>query len=115
MSSRRWVNNTQPQTLQIAVILLYLNAVFLAVAGYLFSPFGLAVVAGQVLGAFGVANERKWGYLLALVVACLPLALLLMSPRSILGANLLTLMFQVALVALLVHPHSRDYRRIWFK
>jgi hypothetical protein len=28
---------------------------------------------------------------------------------------ILTLLFDGALVALLVHPESRDYQRIWFK
>ena len=29
--------------------------------------------------------------------------------------NIINLMFAVALVALLLHPMSRDYERIWFK
>jgi hypothetical protein len=28
---------------------------------------------------------------------------------------IITLLFDGALVALLVHPESRDYQRIWFK
>jgi hypothetical protein len=109
------VNNTQPQTLQIAVILLYLNAILSAVTGYLFSPIGIGLVAGQAVGAYGIANERKWGYILGVVMACLPLAFLLMAGPSGLGGRLLTLMFQIALVALLLHRESREYQRIWFR
>ena len=32
-----------------------------------------------------------------------------------LTGNIIGLMFDIALVALLVHPQSRDYQRIWFK
>jgi hypothetical protein len=32
-----------------------------------------------------------------------------------LGTDLLTLMFEIALLALLLHPQSREYQRIWFK
>ena len=31
------------------------------------------------------------------------------------GGNLISLLFAIALVALLLHPQSRDYQRIWFK
>ncbi len=115
MSNRRWINNSQPQTLQIAVLLLYLNAAFLALTGGILVPLGLAIIVGQAAGAFGIANERKWGYILSVVMACLPLALLLVGGlHSVLGVSLLTLMFEVALVALLVHPHSSEYQKIWF-
>ena len=117
MSNRRWINNTQPQTLQVAVLLLYLNAVFFALAGGIFAvfPLGLAIIAGQAAGGFGIANERKWGYVLSVVMACLPLAVLLLGGlRGIFGLSLLTLMFEIALVALLIHPQSREYQKIWF-
>lgn len=117
MTERRWLNNTQPQTLQVAVMLLYLNAAFLifdALTGSALNRLGLALVVGEVAGAFGVANEKKWGYVLALVAAVLPIALLFRS-GGILGAHLLTLMFEVALVALLLHPQSRAYEKVWFR
>ena len=31
------------------------------------------------------------------------------------GVALISFLFAVALVALLLHPMSRDYQRIWFK
>jgi hypothetical protein len=31
------------------------------------------------------------------------------------GSNIINTIFSVALVALLLHPMSRDYQRIWFR
>ena len=31
------------------------------------------------------------------------------------GSDPISLMFQIALVVLLLHPQSRDYQRLWFK
>jgi hypothetical protein len=116
MESRRWVNPSQPQTLQIAVFLLYFNAVFtlifdLGALGLL----GLLIAVGAGAAGYGVANEQKWGYGLGLAMAFLPFALRLLVGGSLLGPSFINLMFEVALVALLLHPQSRDYQRIWFK
>ena len=115
MENRRWVNPTQPQTMQIAVFLLYINAFFSLLYGGLGSPYSLAIIAGSVAAGFGIANERKWGYGLGIVMAILPFALRLMWGQNLLGASIVNLMFEIALVALLLHPQSRDYQRIWFK
>src|ERR1700684_1544274 len=72
---RRWFPQNQPQTLQIAVALLYWNAVL----SLLFSLFtggtgryGLILVLLEVFGGLGVANEKKWGYWVAIVAAIVP-------------------------------------------
>ena len=31
------------------------------------------------------------------------------------GADVITLIFEIALIALLLHPQSRDYQKVWFK
>lgn len=129
MQTRRWVNPTQPQTMQIAVFLLY----FTAVIGFLFGldpqyrvvfhdgvvPLRLVLPLGTAAAGYGIANERRWAYGLGVAVAILPLAVrLYISFRyqiSPLSFDVLGLMFEVALVALLLHPQSRDYQRIWFK
>ena len=126
MDTRRWLNQSQPQMLQSATILLYINAVF-ALIQFRGIPAGLwALVyllpfAGAGAG-YGIANDRKWGYQLALVVAIVPLALTVVAIFGVYGPNLavdfnniLTVLFQVLLVVLLVHPLSRSYQRIWFK
>ena len=118
MRKTRWLNNTQPQTLQIAVILLYLNAAFTLVffgTGGLIGLRLLLIIA-EIAGGYGVANEKKWGYLVAVVAAVIPVVLLVqISGGAIFGQLLLTLMLQIALIALLLHPQSRAYQRIWFK
>ena len=117
----RWTNNSQPQTLQIAVFLLYATAVFTLVfslaQGAVPGIFLVAVVAAGVAAGLGVANEKKWGYWLGVVVAFLPFALRLWfgGVDAVLGNSLINLMFEVALVALLLHPQSREYQRVWFK
>ncbi len=115
----RWVNQSQPQTLYGATILCYIDAVF----GLLFGVFALSpilallTILGLAAGGFGVANEKKWGYAVAVAAAVLQLAmLLLLKGFGVLGFPwILTLMFDGLLVGLLVHPMSRDYQRIWFR
>ncbi|MEA2273223.1 MAG: hypothetical protein QOI98_1931 [Solirubrobacteraceae bacterium] len=111
------LNQTQPQTLQIAVMLMYIDAVFLALFGGLFSIFGLVFIAAFVASGYGIANERKWGYYLGVGIAGLRLAfeLLPVLGGGLFGGNMIGLLFAVAKVALLVHPMSREYQRIWFK
>lgn len=119
MESRQWLNRSQPQTLQIAVMLLYLNAFFLLLRGIGggLALLPLALVAGQAAGAFGIANERKWGYVLALAASAIvaAFAVYIAVLVGLAFSSLLNMMFDVAVVALLLHPMSRSYRRIWFK
>ncbi len=115
MQNRRWVNPTQPQTLQIAVFLLYINAAFIILFGGFRIPLLLATAVGSAAGAYGIANERKWGYALGVAMAFLPFAIRLMYGGGLLSGSIINLMFEIALVALLLHPQSRDYQRIWFK
>jgi hypothetical protein len=109
----KWLDRTQPQTLMSATILLYLNAALGLITLeflYLF-PIGLLLVAGQVFGGLGIANERKLGYWLAVGVSILPLVLVVLHPGA---ADIFTLIFQIALVVLLLHNQSRAYKRTWF-
>ncbi|HZN15097.1 MAG TPA: hypothetical protein VFB78_12545 [Acidimicrobiales bacterium] len=145
METRRWINQGQPQTMQIAVFLLYFNAVFtlllgsdsalyvlLGIAKLGVTPTdGLETLIKLVIGfggagaAYLIANEQKWGYRLGVVVAALPLVgvlMLMLLPRmnhvpryGLVDFSLINLLIEGALFALLVHPQSRDYERIWFK
>jgi hypothetical protein len=115
------MNPAQPQTLQIAVFLLYINAAFAVLdllLDNLYWPFTISVVLvfAGASAAWGLSNERKWGYWLALAVAIFPFAgHFYYSGNPFARPNILSLMFEIALVALLVHPQSREYERIWFK
>ncbi len=129
METRRWTNPSQPQTLQIAVWLLYFNAIWSLVfpgaapfvmlgLGYLGVVLSIVGFAG---GAFGIANDKRWGYFLAIgitVVELLPLALILIDdPMGALMSIgfLVNLLFVGARAALLLHPMSREYQRVWFR
>jgi hypothetical protein len=122
LESRRWFNPSQPQTLQIAVWLLYFNAVGGLIFGSVYITLGvflgLIALVGCGAAAFGIANEQRWGYLLGVAMALLQV-LLIVAVVGLLGlfkgVALISFLFAVALVALLLHPMSRDYQRIWFK
>lgn len=136
-SDRRWINPSQPQTLVFATWLLYFNAaltlVFFGdaifyVLGFCGGSFGcgrsvdilrILLPAAYVGGAYGIANERRWGYYLGIAAACVPLsARLLFSFRtqsSPLSTDFIGLAFDIALVVLLLHTMSRSYQKIWFK
>lgn len=120
MEPRRWVNPSQPQTLYTATFLLYLNAAFRLLFGAFLSPLGILIVIGEVAAAYFIANERRWGYYLGVgmaALAVLPFVLLALDEGITELLNplvMLNMIFPVALFALLVHPMSRDYQKIWF-
>jgi hypothetical protein len=133
MEHLRWFNSTQPQTLQLAQILLYLNAVFAAFGALLsggFVPSGrvsglilgltllsIVVIVGQAGAALGIANSRKLGYRVGVTCAFLPVVLQLfyLIRYRVVATNLFNLLFEVALIAALLHHQSREYQRIWFE
>ena len=134
-----WTNPYLPQTLQVSVILGYFRAVmtflfasfgpfipFIGSSGGL-KPLGLLVLAGGFLGAFGIANIRWWGYILALIVALFPfvfgIGYTLRNGYSIFqylsaifsGSYLISTIFEIAIVALLVHPMSVQFVKSHFE
>jgi hypothetical protein len=133
MQTRRWVNQSQPQTLQISVFLLYFNAVFSGLA--LLSGSGdafieavftdtrrvifLVLTAAFIGAGYLIANERTIGYTLGVIAAAFPLAVRVYGSWKyhvgLLDVDALGLLFEAALLALLLHPQSREYQRIWFK
>jgi 4-hydroxybenzoate polyprenyltransferase len=113
----RWIDQSQPQTLQGAVLFSYLNAalalIFTLILGE--SPFLLVFIL-LAAAAFGIANERRIAYWAGVVLASAYLlgVLALMVAGGGFG-EILNLLFAGVLVALLLHPESRHYERIWFK
>ena len=73
MNENRFLNSHQPQTLFSAVLLGYIQAVF-----NLLSLYGLLIVIAIALaaGCYGIANEKKWGYNLAVGAAVVQVLLL---------------------------------------
>ncbi len=115
----KWVNQYQPQTLYMATILCYVDAVSSLIFGFVATSLlaGLIIIGALGAGGFGIANEKKWGYAVAVIGAVLQVVMLF----AVFGLSVFTslaiisLMFDGVLVALLVHPMSREYQRIWFK
>ncbi len=137
LNRRKWIDRMQPQTLQIATWLLYINGFFALVklidGGGVLHYFrqrytfgfllGLAVVALHVAGAFLMANERKFGWKLSVVAAVSPFVLTFVAYTQLdapiryrlFGASLLSFAFDVAVLALLLHPQSKEHQRIWYQ
>jgi hypothetical protein len=139
MDERRWFNSRQPQTLVISQFLLYFDAVFLALAalgwgddyglpndGLVPRLIFLAAAAANAFGAFGVANEMRRGYQVAVVASFLPIVVrfvIVVLYGSIVGdalyfllpGGVLNAIFVYALIALLLHRQSQEYQRNCFR
>lgn len=136
-----WFNPSQPQTMQAAVFLLYLDAVFILFDSSQFSSRGVYLmlvflnVGAAVVGALGLANGLKWGWPVAIVASFMPLfrrlylyfvigdlslSFISSDPlRAIwyilIGAHLISFMFECAIIAALWHKLTRDYVRVWMR
>jgi hypothetical protein len=128
----RWTNQSQPQTLYIATLLLYFNGItgllaplFPRLFGSEYYFFGLALGllanGGLIACAWATANEKQLGYLGAVVLTgfgVMLVAWVLVSSRLGAAVDLEFLIWAVptvAVFALLLHEQSREYQRIWFK
>lgn len=135
--STRWFNPRLPQTLVVSQFLLYFDSfwailAFLSVSvnsavAYTFIGRIIAVgsIGGYLFGAWGIANERRLGYKVAIAASFLPLASRVVNtlgaggPLSHLGYiltgdNIINAMFEYALIVVLLHSQSREHTRIWF-
>ena len=120
MRSTRWTNPSLPQTLQLGMFMLYISAAFGVLFGAFLSPISLLVVVGGVAAGFGIANERRWGYILGVVVSFLGLLPFIFTGifngvGSLISFGVLfSLVFPVIQFAALVHRQSREYQKVWF-
>ena len=140
METRRWYDPNVPQTLAIAQILLYINGVFALLFGglggrgsVLIRLLFLASIAAYIFGAYGIANGKKLGWQVAVVAAFSPFILRFVNTLIALdflplseriryvigigryGGGLLNAIFDIALIALQLHPMSRNHQKIWFR
>lgn len=125
MEPRVWVNRNQPQTLYIAQLLLYFRGgialVFGVLLGSSLTLLSLLFAVAEVAAAYGIANERRWGYWLGVSVAAIALLVALLVLLQNFGrfdrlfGQSIGVLFDVALVALLLHPMSLGYQRYWPK
>ncbi len=125
-----WINNRQPQTLYIAQVILYLSAVSSLIFGgtgvEVFSStlvraaIAFLLTIGAAAGAFGIANERKWGYGLGIAAGVAPFIVraVIWQRFGLADAiewNLFGLIFDIAVLAALLHRTSGEYQRIYFR
>jgi len=113
----KWFDQSQPQTLQAAVLFCYLNA---ALAVFYLIFFGATlplVLLVAAIGANGIANEKRWGYWVAVIAAVVYVVTQLIAFATFAHSlgEVLNLAFAILLVVLLLHPESRHYQKIWFR
>jgi hypothetical protein len=89
---RKWFDRMQPQTLQIAAMLLYLNGFFALIS---------VIDSTDYLGYLRDL-ENTSGISTTLY-------------RKLSGGSTLSLIFEVALCALILHPQSRSHQKIWYR
>ena len=138
LNPRKWFDRMQPQTMQIATWLLYLNGFFALISfmdnrdwigyarvdkGAFGAIIGILVVGSFIGGGYLMANDRKIGYKLALVAAFSPFALRIWILWSypgfsaidkFTGNDTIGFIFEAALCGLLLHPQSREHQRLWY-
>src|ERR1700677_3809187 len=113
MERRKWFDSIQPQTLQIAVILLYINAAFGILSAIGAGGIGLLIlpIILEGLAAYGIANERRKGYIGGIILSAIFAALSVALFVDIGGFSLLlNVVFSTALFFALRPPMTRDYR-----
>jgi hypothetical protein len=115
-----WFNRYLPQTLQNAVMIVYwfaaFDILFAGLNSVFYAPIYFLFIALKVLGAFGISNLRWWGYVLTIVFPFFAVASTLLGvflgEGSIFNFGvLIDLIFNVAILALLLHPESRIFVR----
>ena len=142
LDSRKWFDRMHPQTLAIATWLLYIDGVF-STLGFLdkSNEFGALRIIGPMTGLVGLlsclflfgsgflmANGKLLGWYLGIAASLSHLlARFIISAYQedygftysladrITGGDLISFMFEAALVVLLLHPMSRSYARTWFR
>lgn len=114
MAPRRFFDPSLPPTLQLALWLSYVNG-FYGVLDVLrggLGVLGIVGIAGAV-GAYGLANERRIGYYVALGAGVVNLVVSVLAFAAFGAAFLLQVAFAGALVAGALHPRSRRHVAIY--
>jgi hypothetical protein len=119
MDQFRWIDHTQPGRLVQGTTMLYISAAFdlfnsFLIGGSLALVF-LVLALLKAGGAYGIANEKKIGYLAGCTGAVLAvlLDLYFLTESPVFG--LIGVAIGVWIASLLLHDSSRSYARIWFK
>jgi len=116
VANTQWLDKSHPQTLLSANMLLYFFAglwILEVLLGVGIPFFGLLAIPA-IFAGLGIANEKKLGYWGGVAVAAIDVLFWVVFFTAAVNV-VINLIFAVALVALLLHPMSRSYERIWFK
>lgn len=142
LDGRKWFDRMLPQTLSIALWLLYIDGIFsllnyidmrsdigvLRALGGLNILFALASVAAYLLAGFLMANGKLLGWYVGIFASFSPLLSRFLAASSLsdmgydmslrtrlMGADTVGFLFEAALIALLLHPMSSGHARRWFR
>lgn len=139
LDRRRWFDRMFPQTLSIALMLLYVNGAFgllyyldgndivgaWKAEGGIGALVALASVIMFPLGGFLMANGKRLGWYIALAASFSPFVLRLLWKFAVndaltwrivvIGDTYVGFAFEVALCALLLHPMSRSHAQRWLR
>lgn len=129
MNNKVWLNQNLPQTLVISQFLLYLHAFFAVInqpppwifsSSFLRIGLTLLITFGSAAGAFGIANSQRWGYYTGIAAAVAPFVILFQIARIedirfAIEWNIVGLVFDIGLLAALLHRQSGEYQRIYFR
>jgi len=116
VTNTQWFDRSHPQTLLSANFLLYFFAclwILEVMLGVGIPFFGLLAVPA-IFAGLGIANEKRLGYWAGVAVALVDVLFWIVFFTAAINV-IINLMFAAALLALLLHPMSRSYERVWFK
>jgi hypothetical protein len=108
--------------MQAAVIIGYISGFFALLGTASFFGLGLLAAFAILGGAFGTANNKRIGWIALLAGSAFFVLLrvldLLLSVSGGVNATLFQLnamVFPIALLAAVLHPHTREYMKVWFE
>ena len=116
VENMRWFNQSHPQTLQIGVILLYIDGVL-----SLFRGAGLLLGVVAVGAAVGIANDKRIGWYAGIAVSAIfPLILAWILWNDGLGQLfdfdfMIAAVFPIAQLVALLHTQTQSHVKVWFQ
>jgi hypothetical protein len=123
METRRALNPAMPRALVWAQLALYVEAIYAVGHGFAqlrFPGWEILLGSGQLLAAYGIANEGRWAWRLGIAAGTAgllpPLHELVLAPSLLAHPDFLVLLIvPVVVFCCLVEPSARDYQRAWFR
>ena len=118
-SAFRWYNRSLPSLLGGAIFFLYMQAVFKLLDNRnAAAPIRAGAVVCFFLSALGIANERRWGYSLALASNALWFALYLEVALRFgfrfNSTDAIEMIITAGVLAMLLWPESREHQAVYF-